>query len=84
MSDLACGSAWGEAFKAGWDAASRHNGWDYLVCGYQGHGLYLARSLREALDGIARDYARSEIKPKRTIMRRRKAGPWQTVALDGA
>lgn len=54
--------------------------WEYVVCGYRGIGLYFARSLDEARRGIAREQARCETKPRRTIKRRRKAGPWEPVS----
>ncbi|UOQ57219.1 hypothetical protein MUN78_16440 [Leucobacter allii] len=57
--------------------------WEYCIVNGLGVGIYMAYSLEEALQGIARDQSSLGSKPKRSLMRRRKAGPWEPLPVGG-
>lgn len=56
--------------------------WEYVVQNGMGNSIYMAYSLREAVESIAADQAGPGLKPKRSLMRRRKAGPWEAVDIN--
>lgn len=58
--------------------------YEYVVRNGLGHVRYWARSLEEARESIAQEQAEPGTPPKRVILRRRKAGPWETVPSPDA
>ncbi|MEV7827533.1 hypothetical protein [Microbacterium enclense] len=56
--------------------------YEYCVVNGLGRGIYMAKTLEEAREGIARDQrvGPGELRPKRSIVRRRRAGKWETFS----
>jgi aspartate/methionine/tyrosine aminotransferase len=56
--------------------------YEYCVVNGLGHGIYMAKTLEEAREDIAKEQrvGPGELRPKRSVVRRRRAGKWETFS----